>query len=298
MNEVTLLADAIWTGEKLSLSIPETPDLTVRRFRAKEVVDEYGWEINLFGVRFKKGKAIISTVLNDQQVGCTCPDCKHRKALCKHIFAAAYLLGDKDAIVEKSPTPSLLVAATDEAGIRERKWRSDNRPQNVRVGKYFMLSDFLYSERAVQKGIPNCPEDLFDGCEVYSLRQLCAAILDPLVDQFGPTSITYGYLSPELHANLYGPKDSLGLHSCVPVGGKAKYAAAADVLVHAKKDEPRDVLNWIRDNCIYDRLILYPGSSIVCTAWQDKPRFHCKEWVFPDTSQFSKAIYIDARRSL
>jgi hypothetical protein len=168
-----------------------------------------------------------------------------------------------------------------------RAWRSPDRPQNIRVGKYFMLSDFLYSETAVIKGIANCPP--LKGMEVESIKGLCAAILDPVVEKFGAISITYGYVSPTLQKATF-PSFKPTIHNCKPAG-KAYLGAAADFQHHNPKYSHKDILLWIAANCIYDRLILYPGSTIVCVAWSDKPRSHCKQWVYPD--QFSKAIYID-----
>lgn len=178
-------------------------------------------------------------------------------------------------------------------------WNGNNRPQDIRIGKYFMLSDFLYSAKAAIVGIPNCPP--LDGIEVQALRGLAEHVLDPVVDKFGPLSITYGYTCPELHAKLYGANSRHGVHDCVPAKAKgAELAAAADILVHKMidltKDEPREVLFWIKDNCEFDRLILYPGSEVICTAWADKPRFDCKEWIYPDVSGFEKAVYVNAKR--
>jgi hypothetical protein len=160
-----------------------------------------------------------------------------------------------------------------------RAWRSTDRPQAVRVGKYFLLSDFLYSETAVKKGIPNCPP--LEGKEVEGLRGLCANILDPVAEKFGFLSITYGYSSPALHQAIY-PYRKPGVHNCVGADG-ATLAAACDILVHSMADRPRELLHWIKDNCVYDRLILYPGSQIVCVAWSDKPRRHAKEWIFTES---------------
>ena len=148
-----------------------------------------------------------------------------------------------------------------------------------------MLSDFLYSEEAATRGIKNVPPS-FDGMEVESIRGLCAAILDPLVEQFGSVSITYGYVSPELQAATYAWMRPT-IHNCQAakkVKG-ARLCACADVLVHSREDDPRSVLHWIMDNCPYDRLILFPGSSIVCVGWADKPRSDAMEWVYDEEGE-------------
>ena len=173
----------------------------------------------------------------------------------------------------------------DSTPSEERAWRTHPRPQNIRVGKYFMLSDFLYSEEAATRGIKNVPPS-FDGMEVESIRGLCAAILDPLVDEFGAVSITYGYVSPELHQATY-PWMLKTIHNCQAakkVKG-ARLCACADVIVHSREDDPRSVLHWVKSNCQYDRLILFPCSSIVCVGWADKPRSEAMEWVFDEAGK-------------
>ena len=170
----------------------------------------------------------------------------------------------------------------------ERQWRSSThlRPQSIRVGRNFMLSDFLYSEAAATKGVANLPPT-FDGMEVESIKKLCEHILDPVVDQFGAISITYGYVSPALQkATVPGSKPSI--HNCLPSGG-AYLGAACDFQHHNTKVSHREILLWIAANCTYDRLIMYPGSTIVCVAWSDKPRSHCRHWVYPDG--VSRAVY-------
>lgn len=170
----------------------------------------------------------------------------------------------------------------------ERQWRSNThlRPQSLRVGRNFMLSDFLYSEAAAKKGIANVPPTL-DGMEVASIRGLCEYILDPVVDRFGSISITYGYVSPALQKATF-PGSKPTIHNCLPSGG-AYLGAACDFQAHNTEFSHRDILLWIAANCVYDRLILYPGSTIVCVAWSDKPRSHCKQWIYSE--EFSKLVY-------
>jgi hypothetical protein len=174
----------------------------------------------------------------------------------------------------------------------EQKWRPTPRPQDIRVGRYFMLSDFLYSEDAIIKGIPNCPVAL-DGMEVQGIRGLCEHILDPVVDKFGPLTITFGYVSPTLWRKWNGQNALIeGLHVFRPTQGGS--GGACDILVHRHEDNPRPVYNWIRDNCIYDRLIIFPGSKILCVGWTEiEPRKIANEWVF---DEMSRRHYVPAGR--
>jgi SWIM zinc finger len=295
----TLISAIVWDSDTSSLNFTgdiqlDTPDVLSRRWRAKEVVETYAHKITPKGVSFN---SFIHTVLTSGGVSCTCPDYEQRGVMrgipCKHIFAAAHILGDHRIIPESAPAKQSTLPINTGAVIapEDRKWRSVDQPQAVRVGKHFMLSDFLYSETAVTKGITNCPP--LDGKEVQGIKGLCIAILDPVVERFGAVSITYGYSSPELHAQIsaYRP---LGVHNGVAAAG-GTIAAAADILVHSMVADPRAVLHWVQSNCVFDRLILYPNSPRVCVAWSDKPRYHAKEWYFTDS--FSNAIYAELRRA-
>jgi hypothetical protein len=304
-----MLKTIIWDADTQTLNpLPDTGDANARRFRAKEVAETYKYQ--LYDDRVVFGG--MTVMLTGEGVSCTCPDFQERgikiNLPCKHIFAGAFLKGDTRCVTSESVRPTAQPSnktPVDSLGMghaegtsatqlrnSNRVWRNGDRPQNVRVGKHFMLSDFLYSETAVEKGIANFPP--FDGMEVESLRGLCTNILDPVVEQFGALSITYGYSAPELHRRIYGSRP-LGIHNCV-APGQSTLGAAADILVHSMQDKPREVLLWIKATCVYDRLILYPGSSIVCTAWANRPRRHAKEWVYLPNE--SKPQYIDLSESL
>jgi len=168
-----------------------------------------------------------------------------------------------------------------------RKWRPKTRPQDVKVGKYFRLSDFLYSETAVSLGVSNLPPS-YDCPEIEGMKNLCTNILDPIVEHFGPVSITYGYVSPGLAKHI---RRASALHRYQPDRGII--GGAADIATY--NADSREVLRWVAANCEYDRLIAYPGSEIVCVAWTSRPRSHFKEWVYRDSG---KPVYIDFGGSL
>jgi hypothetical protein len=281
---------ARWQHSKLIVNLEETDDLRIRRVRANDVIANYKWEKTDTGIRFVfRSDSAIDVLMLDDRVGCTCMDFRHRQMPCKHIFAAAALLGDESALLKPEIQPNRTNSTI--APTTGRKQRANLRPQDIQVGKHFVLSDFLYSQTAIVQGIPNCPRSL-DGSEVAGMRGLCSAILDPVVEQFGPISITFAYCSPELWQHWYGDGGSTNdLHTFLPRRGMV--GGAADILIHSLSDA-RTGLNWIRDNCVYDRLILYPNSRIICTAWvQMKPRYHCKEWV---QVEGGKSQYLDAGR--
>jgi len=127
-----------------------------------------------------------------------------------------------------------------------------------------------------------------DSSAAEGMRKLCEHILDPVVEKFGHTSMTFGYVEHE--------EGYRSLHGYTPP--RANIGGAADILTHQEPDT-RLVLNWIRDNCEYDRLILYPGSRILCVAWTDNPRRHCKEWRYVNGSRkYMNAVRIDLSDTL
>jgi hypothetical protein len=174
----------------------------------------------------------------------------------------------------------------------EINWHSRRRAQDVRVSKYFLLSDFLYSDDACRFGIKNYPMfELPYTPEIEGIKGLCNHILDPVVEEFGHTSITFAYCGTDLWRFWKGEKAKLegNLHTFRPAPGGI--GGAADICVHGQRD-PRVVANWIKYHCPYDRIILYPNSEILCVAWTERePRYEYKEWVLDDRER----LYVNAR---
>lgn len=295
MSNLTYSKGACWKNGKLQLNI-EDRIVHTRRLRATEVVRDYSHVITEKGVTFSISGRKIYVELCEDSVGCSCPDIENRQLPCKHVFAAAVLWGDDDAIATHSDpfTPATPAAPPVEL---KRRWHGNKiRPQDVRLGQYFLLSDFVYSESATRNGVANLPPS-FDCPEVEGMRGLCQHVLDPLVNEFGPLSIAFGYISDKLWEFWNGPQTSppRRLHTFRPPQGGC--GGAVDVLVHSRPnpEQAREILWWIKDNCSgVDRVILYPGSAILCVAWcAVSPRYHFKEWVFYKGAK--GASYINAR---
>lgn len=267
--------------------------LTVAQTYRHERVDGQIW--------FNDGH--IRTLLLPDHVGCSCPDMAHRLRPCKHVYAAALLLTDQ---VQPLPEHEWVKAAAkskavqakqstlwgDEpaaTGARPSTYSRGKRAQDIRMSKYFILSDFVYSHTGILKGVPNMPE--YDSPEVDGIRGLATNLLDPIVEQFGQLSITYGFCTPELWRLMYGGRSMTSLHTFKPP--RNQIGGACDILVHAFPDDPRPVLNWIRQSLVYDRLIIYPQSPILCVGWTHPgPRMDCKEWVYSEAQ--GKRVYVDA----
>ncbi|MGR3542533.1 MAG: hypothetical protein ACU0BS_14055 [Hasllibacter sp.] len=70
----------------------------------------------------------------------------------------------------------------------------------VRLSRHFFLRNFLNSEIGNVDGVPNLPSD--PDLAIAAGRGLCAHLLEPLVETFGPIEVRSGYRSPAL--NAYG----------------------------------------------------------------------------------------------
>jgi hypothetical protein len=284
MTQLTYTPAAQWLGGRLDISFNLTQEqeaqVEARVGRAVELLEDSSYAPKLiqfepFGIVAFKGGAVRAE-LHPDRVGCTCRDMAVRKLPCKHTIAAASLLGDPilDATEVQTELPGF--AAITSPPKKRQKGKKEPRAQDIRVGEYYLLSDFLFNNLAIIHGVPNMPES-FDGDEVAGIKGLCEAILDPVAKQFGKPSITHAFQSLELWEAKYGEKGSPNdLHSYrLNRGG---VGGAADILCHGH--EPDTIARWIRDRCEFDRLIVYPDRPILCVAWTSvKPRSHCKTWL-------------------
>lgn len=108
-----------------------------------------------------------------------------------------------------------------------------------RLSKDFRLSEFLKSQTAERRGIDNTPSELV----VDNLARLCANVLQPVRDRFGPVVVSSGYRSPALNAAVGGSPTSQHLQgeaADIEVPGVTNYALA----------------KWIAESLSFDQLIL------------------------------------------
>ena len=147
-------------------------------------------------------------------------------------------------------------------------------PIEVRLSKHFLLSDFLGCHSVYTQGIPNMldPYDPELPLKMSNIRALCEYVLEPLVEEHGSLSISYGYIAPATSRALvkYQSPDKPSHHMW-------NLGAAADVCVHSW-------VNWLPDddsvetspvylahridqaNMPYSRLLTYSESPYLCLA--------------------------------
>lgn len=260
----TTTTTACWDAEKqkLQLKVTETDDIRGRKFRAKEVAETYEWMRTINGGTFNSS---LEVWLLPDCVGCTCQDMQNRKLPCKHVFAAAYLLGDAEALSHVAPTKS---SSSRSAADPHRK-RMNLRPQDIRVGRYFLLSDFLFSDTALKEGIRNWLdfESEYGIAVLQCMEILCERLLDPICDEFGRISVTRGYLGEQVYARLY-PRDKVNwIKGALAHGFQA--TGGADIQIHAWEGTALELAKHIQrqpERYQFDFIRTYPESPILCVG--------------------------------
>lgn len=109
----------------------------------------------------------------------------------------------------------------------------------MQLSANFHLHEFLASQTATRRGIPNTPTSV----HTNAIVALVTNVMQPIRTKFGPTTITSGYRSPALNAMIGGSTTSQ--HS---------KGEAADFKIPGVSNY--DVTVWIRNNLIFDQLIL------------------------------------------
>lgn len=109
-----------------------------------------------------------------------------------------------------------------------------------RLSQNFTLGEFTRSQTAIRRGIRNVPT----AEHVRNMELLCREVLEPLRAQFRrPVVISSGFRSAALNRAIGGSATSQ--HS---------QGEAADIEIPGVDN--RVVARWIRDNLVFDQLIL------------------------------------------
>lgn len=137
-------------------------------------------------------------------------------------------------------------------------------PTTIRLSPHFLLSDFVGSHSIYSRGLKNPFIDP-DGAKLREGRHLCETILEPILDEFGPLSVSYGYISPEVSRATvtYQNPDRPSYH-------RWDKGAACDIRVHVPLETmaPVNVAHLIDQQLPYSRMITYSESPFICVASQ------------------------------
>ena len=126
-------------------------------------------------------------------------------------------------------------------------------------GRHLTYRDLIQCGETQQRtGIQNTPEVL----ETYAaLKALAQEILDPVIDQFGPITLTYGFCSAELAKHVaHGIAPCIDQHASHELNRKgnpicSRLGAAADFSI--ADFSMTFVAAWIAFNTKFDRLYFY-----------------------------------------
>lgn len=163
-----------------------------------------------------------------------------------------------------------LQTASTCTSMRVRRTVTD--PTKIRLSDNFLLSDFMGNHSVYTRGLRNLWVDV-DGTKLAEGRYLCETLLEPVMGDFGPLSVSYGYVSPGLSKQIVTYQDPN-----MPSYHRWDKGAAADVCVHAwvRGDAPIHLAHEIDQRFDYSRMITYSESPCICLATQinegDNPR--------------------------
>lgn len=149
--------------------------------------------------------------------------------------------------------------------MRGRPARATSQdPTQVRLSEHFLLSDFMGNNSVYTKGYKNVFVDP-DGSKLAEAKYLCENLLEPILLEYGPLSISYGYISPELSKAIITYQDP-----DMPSYHRWDKGAAADICVHAwvEGDPPIKLAHDIDERFGYSRMITYAESPFICVATQ------------------------------
>lgn len=154
-------------------------------------------------------------------------------------------------------------------------------PRDVWLSRNFRLSDFLGNHSVYAKGYANP----YEGGQQHedNARALCESALEPILERFGPVSLSYGYISPEFsrltvkyqdpdkpshHRWDLGAAADVCVHDWVEGRPLPQGPTAAQLLMHEDTStSPVALAHELDESGLpYSRLITYSESPFVCVA--------------------------------
>jgi len=153
----------------------------------------------------------------------------------------------------------------------------------VRLSRYFHMRDFLYSEISNFFGRPNLPQD--PQLCIAAGTALCATLLDPVVETFGPIGVRSSYRSPEL--NHFGATEvrpqkcaansaNSGAHIWDIRTDDGRMGATACITVpwfadqYAKGRDWRDMAAWLREYLPFHEAYFFPKLAAFNLTWLER----------------------------
>ncbi|WP_022704292.1 hypothetical protein [Pseudorhodobacter ferrugineus] len=162
----------------------------------------------------------------------------------------------------------------------------------TRLSRHFFARDFFYSEIGSFHAIPNLPVDV--DLFLASGRAFCTALLDPLVETFGPVAVRSAYRSPAV--NKFGNDHDLKCarnaanyagHIWDMRDGAGRMGACVSIVVPWFADQYnagrdwRDLAYWVHDHLPYHEMWFFPTNAAFNLTWREAPARVISSYVAP-----------------
>lgn len=109
----------------------------------------------------------------------------------------------------------------------------------MKLSENFTLAEFTKSQTAIRMGIDNTPGEE----HLENAKALFEKIVQPVREQFGPTTINSGYRGPALNEAVGG-------------SSKSQHCKGQAVDIEVPGVPNAEVAEWIEENLDFDQLIL------------------------------------------
>lgn len=142
-----------------------------------------------------------------------------------------------------------------------------------RISDHFILADFLGNHTVYSKGVPN-PFVMGDTGKLRrdNLTTLCECGLETILANWGPLSVSYGFICDALSKAIVKYQDPMK-----PSHHRFDLGAAADIIVHkwVQEKSPVELAHAIDQYGLpYSRMITYSESPYICLALSDHEVSH------------------------
>ncbi|MDA7427178.1 hypothetical protein PGB28_01815 [Primorskyibacter aestuariivivens] len=173
----------------------------------------------------------------------------------------------------------------------------------VRLGKYFYMREFLYSEIGNIHGIPNIPDR--PEIAIERGRAFCTALLDPMEETFGRVAVRSGYRSAAL--NGFGNRHKLNCarndypQECHIWDQPERPVAGASIVIPWFADKYdagrdwRDLAWWIHDHLPYSELCFFPKLCAFNITWRPVPWRMISSYIAPRGTLLAKGAEPEER---
>lgn len=161
------------------------------------------------------------------------------------------------------------------------RYRELDEIGRIQLSRSFYMRDFLFSEIGAAYAIPNIPDDL--ELAVYTGRELCERILEPLQATFGRIHVRSGYRSSRLNAfgnsrglNCSSNRRTFADHIWDRRDAEGQAGACACIVIpwfleHHRANEWERLAWFLHDHLDYHRIVFFGRQAAANIGWRENP---------------------------